>query len=95
MTSIPDNAFWERHPKLNNWRDSPIRRRWNYSVFTWVEDRKLSSEVQLESHCGFSKTEQKRIEQQGMRYPLMKLADMYFHQIGLEIEAAKAGSSDR
>jgi hypothetical protein len=34
--------------------------------------------------------EQARIEQtSGMRYPLMKLLDMYFHQIGLELEAAK------
>ena len=41
VTSIPDNDFWERHPKLSNWRDSLIRRRWNYSVFTWVEDGKL------------------------------------------------------
>ena len=31
----------------------------------------------------------------GMRYPLMKLVDMYFHQIGLELDAAKPGSSKR
>ena len=47
------------------------------------------------SHIADFQTEQKRIEQQGMRYPLMKLADMYFHPIGFEIEAAQAGSSTR
>jgi hypothetical protein len=25
VTSIPDNDFWERHPKLSNWRDNLIR----------------------------------------------------------------------
>ncbi len=47
------------------------------------------------SHLADFETEQKRIEQQVMRYPLMKLVDMYFYQIGLEIEAAKPGSSKR
>jgi len=30
-----------------------------------------------------------------MRYPVMKLMDMYFLQIGLELEAAKPGSTKR
>lgn len=34
--------------------------------------------------------EQARIEQAyGMRYPLMKLVDMYFHQIGIEVDPPK------
>ena len=45
------------------------------------------------NHLSDLQTEQSRIEHAyGMRYPLMKLVDMYFHQIGLELEAAKPGS---
>jgi len=48
------------------------------------------------NHLSEFQAEQKRIEQaHGMRYPLMKLVDMYFHQIGLELDAAKPGSSKR
>jgi hypothetical protein len=47
------------------------------------------------NHLSDFRTEQSRIGQtHGMRYPLMKLVDMYF-QIGLELEAAKPGSSKR
>lgn len=46
-------------------------------------------------HLADFQAEQNRIEGESMRYPLMKLVDMYFHQIGLEIEAAKPGSSKR
>ncbi len=46
------------------------------------------------NHLSDFQAEQTRIEHTyGMRYPLMKLVDMYFHQIGLELEAAKPGSS--
>jgi hypothetical protein len=51
VTSIPDNDFWERHPKLSNWRDKLIRRRWSYSVFTWVEDGKLVAQQQWFSYA--------------------------------------------
>jgi hypothetical protein len=48
------------------------------------------------NHLADFQVEQTRIEQAyGMRYPLMKLVDMYFHQIGLELDAAKPGSSKR
>lgn len=48
------------------------------------------------NHLPEFQTEQARIEQTyGVRYPLMKLVDMYFHQIGLELEASKPGSSKR
>jgi hypothetical protein len=40
-------------------------------------------------HLDELQDEQARIEQTyGVRYPLMKLVDMYFYQIGLELEAA-------
>ncbi len=36
-------------------------------------------------------TEQTRIElAQGMHYPMMKLVDMYFHQVGLELDTANS-----
>lgn len=48
------------------------------------------------NHLSDFQVEQSRIERAyGMRYPLMKLMDMYFHQIGLELDAAKPGSSKR
>jgi hypothetical protein len=38
------------------------------------------------------RAEQTRIERAtSVRYPLMKLVDMYFHQVGLELDAAKLG----
>ncbi len=40
-------------------------------------------------HLDEFQAEQARIEEAyGVRYPLMKLVDMYFHQIGLELEVA-------
>lgn len=38
-------------------------------------------------HIDEFQSEQARVEQAyGMRYPLMKLVDMYFHQIGIEVD---------
>ena len=51
VSTIPDNDFWERHPKLSNWRDNLIRRRWSYSVFMWVEGGKLVGEQQWLSYA--------------------------------------------
>jgi hypothetical protein len=51
VSSIPDDDFWERHPKLSNWRDNLIRRRWSYSVFMWVEGGKLVAQQQWLSYA--------------------------------------------
>src|SRR5437588_9112179 len=50
VTSIPVDGFWDRHPKLSNWRDNLIRRSWSYSVFMWVEDGKLVAQQQWVSY---------------------------------------------
>ena len=50
VTGVPDNDFWERHSKLSNWRDNLIRRRWSYSVLTWV-DGKLIAQQQWFSYA--------------------------------------------
>jgi hypothetical protein len=56
VTSIPLDKFWDRHPKLSNWRDYLIRRRWSYSVFMWVEDGKLVAQQQWLSYATPTRT---------------------------------------
>jgi hypothetical protein len=51
VTSIPDDDFWEKHPKLSNWRDNLMRRRWSYSVFMWVEGGRLVAQQQWLSYA--------------------------------------------
>jgi hypothetical protein len=51
-------------------------------------DSKFIQEIRgfCQNNLGEFQSEQARIEHTyGMRYPLMKLVDMYFHQIGLEL----------
>jgi len=47
ITAAPDtNDFWERHPKLGYVADRVSRREWNFSVWMWVRDGKLTATEQ-------------------------------------------------
>lgn len=46
VTEVPSEAFWQRHPKLSEWRNKVFRRNWSYSVFVWVERGKVVAQQQ-------------------------------------------------
>jgi hypothetical protein len=46
VTQVPSKAFWQRHPKLSEWRNKVFRRNWSYSVFVWVERGKVVAQQQ-------------------------------------------------
>jgi hypothetical protein len=46
VTQLPAEAFWQRHPKLREWRNKVFRRSWSYSVFLWVEHGRLVAQQQ-------------------------------------------------
>ena len=61
--------------------------------YSYLNGRFVERILQFCTDCGTElRSEQARIEAAGgMHYPLMKLADMYFWQIGYEEAARKAG----
>jgi hypothetical protein len=61
--------------------------------YSYLNARFVERILQFCTDCGTElRSEQAEIEAaEGMHYPLMKLADMYFWQIGYEVAARKAG----
>lgn len=44
VASVPREEFMQHYPKVSNWLAPILRRRWNYSVFMWVENGRLTAQ---------------------------------------------------